>query len=187
MRNQKISFIFFLSLFISFYSYSQRCDSILWSGYNTLQWKHFKGYPDRNSSASALSEASINYHFSRTSNLINFKFFCSFSTCGSWIKAATSYSLLEHEQAHFDLAEYYKRLMVKEVISQKFTSANILEKVQAIATRINSLRIEADELYDIETNYSRNDEKQKEWMKKIRKMVKGLDEYDKSSYLVKLN
>jgi hypothetical protein len=61
------------------------------------------------------------------------------------------------------------------------------EKIEAIAKRIDSLRIEADVLYDTETDYSRNGEKQKEWLKKIRKMLKALDEYDQSSYLVKLN
>jgi hypothetical protein len=185
--SHKIFFIFLLSSIICFCSYSQRCDSILWTGYNTLKWKHFKGYPDRNSQASALSESSINYRFSVTSNLINFKFSCSFSTCASWMKSAASYSLLEHEQIHFDLAEYHKRLMAKEVVSQKFTSHDLTEKIQAIAKRIDALRIEADLLYDTETNYSRNDEKQREWLRKIRKMIKTLDEYDRSSYLVKLN
>jgi hypothetical protein len=187
MGNGKIFFILFLSSFICLCSYSQRCDSILWTGYNTLKWKHFKGYPDRRSQASALSESSINYRFSIASNLINFKFSCSFSTCASWIKTAASYSLLEHEQVHFDLAEYHKRLMAKEVLNQKFTSRDLGEKMDAIAKRIDSLRIEADILYDTETNYSRNEYKQREWLRKIRKMMKTLDEYDRSSYLVKLN
>jgi hypothetical protein len=187
MRNHKIFFTCFLSFFIWFCAYSQRCDSILWMGYNTLKWEHFKGYPDHKSQASALSESSINYQFSITSNLVNFKFSCSFFTCASWIKGATSYSLLEHEQVHFDLAEYHKRLMAKEVVSQHFTSNNFKEKVHAIATRIDALRTEADSLYDRETNYSLNGYKQKEWLRKIRKMVKTLDEFERSGYLVKLN
>lgn len=186
MRSHKIFFIGFFSFFISFCSYSQRCDTILWTGYNKLKWKDFKGYPDQRSPASALSESTINYHFSITSHLINFKFSCSFSTCASWIKTA-SYILLEHEQVHFDLAEYHKRLMAKEMVSQKFTSDHLAEKVDAIANRIDSLRTEADILYDTETNYSRNEYKQKEWLLKIRKMLKALDEFDKPSYLVKLN
>lgn len=187
MRNYKKFYIFFLSCFLSFYSYGQHCDSILWAGHNTLKWKHFKGYPDRNSLASALTESSINYRFTTTSNIISFKFYCSFSTCASWLKAASSYTLLEHEQVHFDLAEYHRRLMVKEVVSQKFTVNDIGQRVDTIARRINALRIELDALYDVETNFSRNGEKQKDWQKKIRKMMKALDDYDKLSYLVRLN
>ena len=77
--------------------------------------------------------------------------------------------------------------MAKEVTSQKFTSKDLAGKMQEIAKRIDSLRIEADILYDTETNYSRNDLKQKEWSRKIRKMMKTLDEYDKPGFLVKLN
>jgi hypothetical protein len=187
MRIAKRFFIFLPPLFFSLCSYSQHCDSIPWSPHHQLKWRYFKGTPDKTVSANAVSEPHIYFHYRAVSNLANFRFACTFSTCHSWVRIATSQSLLVHEQLHFDIAEYYKRLLVKEILSQYFTQANIEEKVNAIWGLISRLSKDTNELYDLDTNHSTIEEKQKEWGKKVRKMLKSVDDYDKDTYIIALH
>jgi hypothetical protein len=187
MRSAKAVFIFFLPLIIPVYMYGQRCDSIPWSMHHGLKWRYFKGKPDKKSTASAISEPHIYFHFTVNANHAGFTFSCTFSTCHSWVKKVKSKNLLQHEQTHFDIAEYYKRLLVKEIRNQHFTAANIAGKVETIGNALHQLRKEADDLYDRETEHSVNEQKQKEWYKRMRKLIKGLRHYRKPGYVVVLH
>jgi len=180
-------YLCFLFLVISpFFAHSQRCDSIEWSAHHHLKWKYFKGKPDKKSTATALSEPHIYYECSITSNFAKLLFSCSFSTCDSWVKGKGTKKLLQHEQTHFDIAEYYMRSLVKEILRQKFSANDVLVRVKAIGDQVKKLRRESDELYDLDTNHSLNEQRQKEWTKKVNKMIRGLDDFDKASYIISL-
>jgi hypothetical protein len=186
MRIAHKNFLFVFLCLLCLSSYAQKCDSIIWSSHRQLKWRDFKGYPDRTSLANAVTEPHIYFHYSAISNLASFRFSCTFSTCNSWAKSAVPHSLLEHEQLHFDLAEYHKRLLVKQIINQRFTSVNLREKVTEIWNLVGKLNKETSALYDMETNHSLNEESQKAWSKKVRKLLKELDEYNKSNYIITL-
>lgn len=177
--------LFFL-LAIPFVSFGQRCDSIPWSAHD-LKWKYFKGKADKNSPSAAMSEIHIYYHFTARNKTADFRFTCSFSMCNSWVKDRVGHGLLDHEQTHFDIAEYFRRLLVKEILAQKLTHANITEKVESIGTLINKLRRETDALYDLETDHSLIENKQKEWMKKVHKLLRKENDFKKDDYRVTLN
>ncbi len=186
MKAERKYFLFLFLIILSFSVYSQHCDSIEWLGRHTLKWKYFKGKPDRKSNANALSEPHIYSEYIITNHSAKFRFSCSFSTCHSWVKRNRTKNLLIHEQTHFDIAEYHKRLLVKEILTQKFTHNDIFTRVKSFGDQIDQLRRKADELHDLETNYSINEQKQKEWTKKIHKLIRKLRDFDKPEYVITL-
>ena len=162
--------------------YTQKCDSIIWHGFNQLKWKNFKGQPDKKSAASALTESRLYFFFTEKNEAVDFKFLASFSTCHSWVKKESTKALLKHEQTHFDIAEYYRRLMAKEMLSLGFSKKIDPNKLNPIAVRYNRLFKEMEDQYDKETNHSIIAKKQKNWSKKIKRKVKDLNEYHPIKY-----
>jgi hypothetical protein len=167
--------------------YCQRCDSIAWSKHHDLKWKNFKALADRRSTADALSDISIFYKISTAERFARFLVTCFFYPCKSWVKRVSTGRLLEHEQTHFDIAEYHKRLLMKEIMNRKFTAANIFSSVEEFGKMITDLRKDMDEVYDLETNHSLNMEKQKEWSIKMSNLLKKLGDYEGGSYIITLN
>ena len=186
MKAGRKHFLFLFLVTMPFSLYSQHCDSIQWSGRHELKWKYFKGKPDRKSNANALSEPHIYYEYFIAGHSAKFRFSCSFSTCHSWVKRTRTKNLLRHEQTHFDIAEYHKRLLVKEILTQRFTLNDVFARVKSFGDQIDQLRRKADEMYDLDTNHSINEQKQKEWTKKIHKLIRKLTDFDKPDYVVTL-
>ena len=170
------------TIFPSIRSYSQKCDTIIWKGFHQLKWKNFKGKPDNKSAASALTAASLYFFFTEKNEAVDFKFIASFSTCHSWVKKDATKDLLKHEQTHFDIAEYHRRLMAKEMLSLGFSKKIDPNKLNPIAVRYNRLFKEMEDQYDKETNHSIIAKKQKSWSKKIKRKVKNLNEYHPIKY-----
>jgi hypothetical protein len=184
MHAKRILWLFAVALVIPFLGSSQRCAEIQWSKHR-LKWRFFRAAPDKASRASALTASNIEHKLSVSGNTAIFHFSSSFSPCLSWVKVKDA-TLLMHEQTHFDLTEYYKRLLVKEILDQKFSARDIAARVREIDDRVNRLRIQANEQYDRETNHSINWEKQKEWTKKVRKMIRKLRRYKKPDQTISL-
>lgn len=187
MKKGMFFFIFVAAFTLPQLCKGQRCDSILWSEHHSLKWRYFKGKPDLKNNMAALSESHIFYEISTANTLAKLFVTCSFLTCKSWVKTTTSHLLLQHEQTHFDIAEYHRRLMVKEVMSQTFSNKDIISRVQAIGLKINQQRFAMDELYDIDTYHSVNEDKQHEWSKKVKKLLRELSAFEKDSYLISLH
>ncbi|MGJ8734513.1 MAG: DUF922 domain-containing protein, partial [Cellulophaga sp.] len=73
-----------------------------------------------------------------------------------------------HEQIHFDIAELYARKM-REKLSKVVPSSNTYKQARAIYTSVNKELDAYQDLYDKETNYSRDLEKQLFWQEKVKK------------------
>lgn len=166
--------------------FCQHCDSIPWSKHHDLKWRNFKALADKRSNADALSDISIFYKISTAERFAKFMVTCFFYPCRSWVKKASTSRLLEHEQTHFDIAEYHKRLLMKEIMNRRFTNTNIFSSVAEFGKMITDLRKDMDEVYDLETSHSLNLEKQKEWTKKMSTLLKKLDDYEGGSYIITL-
>ena len=171
-----------ITIFSTIPGNSQKCDSILWKGFRQLKWKNFKGKPDNKSAASALTEAHLYFFFIEKNESVDFKFIASFSTCHSWVKKNATKDLLKHEQTHFDIAEYHRRLMAKEMLELHFSKKMDLHKLNLITILYNRLFKEMEDQYDKETNHSIIAKKQKNWSKKIKRKVKDLNEYHPIKY-----
>ena len=81
--------------------------------------------------------------------------------------------ILGHEQLHFDISELYARKLKKRLESERYAYGTVKTKVKSIYRKINEELDIYQNLYDAETNFSRNMDKQAEWKLNITMALKG--------------
>ena len=126
----------------------------------------------KNSPYVSLTHSSIQMVYGGENNSLRFIIQTVFYPKTSWKKKKSiNDHILKHEQGHFDLTEYYARLLRKGVSELEF------KKFSTIDAQINKLfkkySKEADKIqddYDEETNHSIDKEEQTRWNKKIAKI-----------------
>ena len=74
-----------------------------------------------------------------------------------------------HEQGHFDITEIYARKLDNALRDYNFNPKRFKTDLDEIYKDIMEEKEELQNQYDLETDYSRNKEKQTEWLKKIQK------------------
>lgn len=181
----KIKFIFILYLLLSI----QICNAqnnnngkILWDEKRPLTWKDFKGHADNSSPYDAVTHGATMFKIANVSgNDYKFIMTVDFDPKTSWVKAKKdSDELLSHEQCHFDLFEAYARIFVRKIEEGKILGGkNFIDKIQKIYNDTFAELMKVQHKYDDETDHSKNEKKQKEWSKKIQKML------DENKYFVK--
>ena len=168
----------FLLLSVSLSSIGQSRDEelISWNEGKKLTWADYKGNArtDADAVASTATYLGIEYNFSNKG--FGYTITCSFSKTRSWGLHKTDY-ILAHEQGHFDIAEIFARKLNMQLSGYKFEKNNFKTDLKKIYDTITSEKEKMQNDYDRETNHSINKEQQKEWLKKIEKMLNGLEEY----------
>lgn len=164
------------------FSFAQ--DTIYWSKNKKLSIEDFKENSPKQSEFKAVSNVGIDYKV-LSNDLdyilsVNAVFFCK----DSWFEDKTSTHLLNHEQRHFDIMEIYARLSRKSLSNRTYTIDSIIQEYNRITDMIDIQCNLVQEIYDEETNLSRNIECQAEWDKYIDQMLKELEAY--SNPIVKL-
>lgn len=162
---------FLLFICISHFGFSQEEKTMEWNVSKKLSWSDFKDNPPASSPIAAVTASGISYEFSAVSDVgkmdIDFNVHAYFYPEKSWYRPKVCNNLiLSHEQLHFDITELFARKMRNELSAKTFT-ANIKTEVKVIYERIIKELSEYQELYDNETNFSRNTGKQLQWNKKI--------------------
>lgn len=156
-------------------------EEIAWSSGYRLNWKDFTGVAPTGAEAAATTASGISYSFStyyvNGEMKVDFKVQSFFYPNKSWYRPAICNDVtLLHEQLHFDISEVFARKMNREMARTKF-SKNIKQEVRTIYKRILRELDKFQNQYDLETDFSRNFEKQKTWQKQITRLLDG----DKSS------
>jgi hypothetical protein len=152
-------------------AYEVQEKTILWKKNQKLSWTDFKGIP-QNSQAAAVTASGLTYSFStiKKNNVIvdiNFEVSSFFYPYKSWYQPALCDSLiLSHEQLHFDITEVYAEKFRVRLAAAAFTN-NAKAEVKAIYDQVTRELNKYQNLYDAETNFSRDLEQQLLWNKKI--------------------
>jgi len=176
----KVKFKIILILSIIFVSFGNTGseDKIIWDRNNKLSWDDFNGIPPNDSlDIGALTYYGFDYSLLTTYNRkpISFTSNLYFRKNRSWVRIKIPTGLI-HEQGHFDLAAIYLRKFRKEV----FYNANNIHSLKDCDEIYYRSTIELDSLqyiYDIETNYSRNQVGQKRWNDSIAVWLDRYKEY----------
>lgn len=152
--------------------FGQQGEEVLWQHDKRLEWSDFKGKPSRASNASAVTASGITYSFSSMRKNgkieVDFQVNSYFYPEESWVSSATPDTLiLDHEQLHFDITEIFTRKLRLKFAEATYTD-NIKKEVGAIYKQILKELRDYQNLYDKETNFSRNYEKQLEWNEKVK-------------------
>ncbi len=148
-----------------------------WNINRHLVWDDFKAAPDTNSRNAALTTSAIQFNFTYDGHNLNYTITCQFDKNKSWGKVKTDY-ILSHEQGHFDITEIYARKLNKSMKEYSVGNVKSLNKDlnKIYQTTMHELNRYQD-VYDGETNFSINKEKQAEWLEKISKELKDLNDY----------
>ncbi|NIK92479.1 hypothetical protein GZ212_10000 [Mangrovimonas sp. CR14] len=178
----KLVFWILLCLSPFFISDKSSEPSIKWSGAQKLQWDDFKGKPNNNTKAVALTASGIVFEYAlKTSddNIIGFepKVNAFFYPEKSWVKLADTTSvILNHEQLHFDITELHARRFRMELGAVKI-SRQLVQDIDRLHLQINRDWAKMQENYDRETNFSRDLANQLKWQAYISTQLKQLESY----------
>ncbi|MES2279165.1 MAG: DUF922 domain-containing protein [Bacteroidota bacterium] len=163
-----------------------KCDSIIWKADRKLTWGDFQGEPV----LSGMVAAKTHYDFVRTWAAHGFtlktKMVCSFNPCKSWSRNKKSDNLLAHEQGHFDIAEYFRRLYNKRVAEATYSKSTIVSVMKSIYQNINTECETMQENYDTQTTHGLTKDKQVEWLQKIAGLLDATKPFDQEEVEVKL-
>lgn len=181
---RRFKYFFWGFLFI----YSVRCiaqdtsEFIDWSAKRRLAWNDFEAPVNKNSDAAANTSTYLGLEYNVRNNVFNYKVACRFSKNKSWGLVKNEW-ILRHEQGHFDITEIFARTLHKAVGEYKFNKDNYRADLDKIYKEVLTQKEQLQSLYDRESDYSRNKEKQEEWLRKIGKMLEDTREYAEYNYL----
>lgn len=176
VRNRLAMKIVLLLFTVSFISPFQQANLIEWSASRKLLWEDFRAQPNPNSTNAALTSSSINIEFNYNNTGLRYTIKCRFDKNRSWGRIKNEH-ILAHEQGHFDIAELHARRLNKAMKNYVFNNKTVSKDVNAIYDSIMRLHNETQNLYDTETNYSRDFTTQEEWEKKIFNELKSMEPY----------
>jgi len=169
--------IFASILLLPLFALSQSEEELIkWSADKKLQWKDYLSEPDNNSDAAASTSTRIGFEYHIRDNNLTYTLSCNFSKTRSWGRHKNAY-ILSHEQGHFDIAEIFTRKLAKALSEYKFKTSSYKNDLKKIYTDTMQDKEKFQQQYDNETDYSRNNEKQAEWLKKIEGMLAALKSF----------
>ena len=161
---------------ISFAQESGSEELVDWKASQRLVWSDYKGSPDQQSDAAALTATYLGIEYEITEKGFSWKIQCRFSKTRSWGKSKTDY-ILQHEQGHFDIAEIFARKLNKKLKDYKFDKGSFRKDLKKIYDGITSEKEKFQDKYDKETDHSRKKEEQAKWIKKIDEELKEYQSY----------
>jgi hypothetical protein len=147
-------------------------DTIHYDSGRKLAWPDFKGKPDTESRAGAITESGFGYRMSmnsyNTRTSVNITVYCYFNKNKSWVKKGmkTAYALL-HEQHHYDITYINTCLFIKKLKEAKLNKSNYISAVEKIYDDCFAALNAMQDAYDGETSNGRIEAMQLIWNKKI--------------------
>lgn len=154
----------------------ENSDTIYYSTANKLEWGDFKGRPDNNSIALAITSSGFGFSAGiQTRNgkgTLNINVYCYFNKNKSWVKQdkASDYAL-NHEQHHFDVSYIATVRFFERLKTAKFTFANYNDLLNNIYQESTNELENLQNDYDGQTKNGRLEHVQKQWNGKIATML----------------
>lgn len=152
---------------------------IRWKEGDRLTWKQFQGKGRKNSPEAARTTSSINFSYTFDGDkTVKFEAFAAFHLKESWVKKGKEGPhLLEHEQRHFDVTEWFVRKLRKEVSNHRFTRRRLASDYDRLFEDAHAELQQMQRQYDRETRHSLNKEEQAKWEKRIDRELRALSKY----------
>lgn len=167
---------------------SQNDGGYIYWGDRQLTWKDFQGEIPTDSKFDALTHSLISLDFQGEGVVLEFEIHTIFDPSKSWKKSGVNEYVLKHEQGHFDITEYYSRVLRKKLKTTRYKSLEtISDEVKDLFNESFDAANELQLKYDKETGHSINKRKQKRWNKKIRRMLKSMRSYSNPKLKVNIS
>jgi len=171
-----------LSVFILLLLFKGDTKEFSWNEDYMLTWEDFKGEPDYQSEAVAVTASGITFGFSiKESDTkvydLTTEVEAHFYPEHSWYKKERANAhILGHEQLHFNITELHVRRFRKQ-IKQLALDKTLKSKLKALHEKINTELASMQNDYDYQTNSSIDKAQQILWQKKIDDALLKLDAY----------
>ncbi|MDP9230399.1 MAG: hypothetical protein M3O67_06985 [Bacteroidota bacterium] len=173
----KLQKYFLTLLLIPFFGFVKDNDEFIdWSESRRLGWDDFVAPVNNKSDAAASTSTYLGLEYNIRDNSFNYRIACRFYKTKSWGLVKNNW-ILNHEQGHFDITEIFARLLNKAMSEYVFNYKTYRKDVNTIYQNYMKQKELFQELYDTETDYSRNKKVQEEWLKKIEVLLKETEEY----------
>lgn len=147
-----------------------------WQDGYRLKWSDFEARPDHFTYMDATTESGIVFSWSCDYQGFHLETYAMFDKAKSWVKKSEANDyLLAHEQAHFDITEIHARKLRQrfaEMISPCRKGRYAIQKAADVIYQESS---DMQNLYDQQTNHSKNKLIQKRWLEKIAIELKRLE------------
>ncbi|GHC63038.1 DUF922 domain-containing protein [Ulvibacter litoralis] len=162
-------------LFVFFFSSESDPVKINWDENKKLTWSDFKAQPSEGADyvASTSSGISFSYSYKLLEEKLTYDFTVQsyFYPEESWYKEAyVSEYILKHEQTHFDISELHARILRKRISEASFSKA-IKKEMKAIYQKVEGERQTMQNLFDSESEHSKNKEKEYQWEQYVTKQL----------------
>lgn len=156
---------------ISYSKYPEDNSKIYYSKERKLRWSDFKK-TNKPGDVAAETVSEISYEFSSFKGKVEIGVICAFHKNLSYCNRGnnTDY-ILNHEQRHFDISYLFSIYLKKRFASDKDLN---IERANDIYNKTISDWNKFQELYDSETNHSRNKASQEIWDRHIDKLLNEL-------------
>ncbi len=135
---------------------------IPWLHERMLEWEDFQSAPNRKSDAVASTSTSLGLAYQLKNRQLSFSITCAFSKSKSWGTLKTDY-ILAHEQGHFDITEIYARKLHQALSFYRFNPKTYGQDINRIYQRIVKEKEHFQNLYDGQSDHSRNKRIQANW------------------------
>jgi len=162
------------------------CDSIVWRADRPLTWEDYKGRPDTNTRVASTTNSGFVRTWEAKGYTLRTVMVTTFYPCLSWSKNKASARLLRHEQIHFDITEYFKRLYYKRIAEATYSPATLPGLMKSIYQNILTESQAMQQEYDLQTTHSLNAEQQAAWEQKVAGLLASLKAWDKYELIVEL-
>lgn len=162
------------------------CDTILWSATKKLAPSDFKDVADTSKTVIAFTLTKFGYKAIPQIGSVIINTSTYFYPCSSWLNKANINNSMVHEQLHFDIAEYHKRLFLKRVSETRSSEDMFAVSTKAIFRDVADQRRAMNMEYDKQTNYGQNEQEQSKWNIKIANLLTDLEKYSGNTTTVTL-
>ncbi|AUC75739.1 hypothetical protein CW732_08650 [Olleya sp. Bg11-27] len=173
----------YLFMFAGFFLLqSDAMEELEWNANYKLSWSDFKGQPNPDTDAVAVTASGITFSYSlqrRNKKIEGFKTVVKafFYPEHSWCKSEkVDTHVLGHEQLHFDITELHARIF-RARITKVVLNDSLPQIFQEMHDTIDLELADMQHNYDSESAYSINVEGQKKWKDSVAIRLKALDKF----------
>lgn len=172
----------------SFFAFSQSNETIIWSKNRKLTKQDFRQNKSLSDIDSAKTFCEIRtIQTALYPDSIYIEVVCLFNSELSLINPQSSNEVLKHQQGYFDIAEIIAREIRKTYSEHISTDISYTSEYLEIifGELFYEEKNKIEQQYALETNYGQNVEAQKQWDKKIERLLAEYRDYDKLRVVIK--
>lgn len=147
-----------------------------WLTDRKLIWEDFLCAPKKNTDAVASTSTALGIAYQIKNGELSYQITCNFAKQRSWGSLKTEY-ILAHEQGHFDITEIYARKLNQMLQDYQLNRSTFQKDINAIYEKVVKGKEDMQQVYDGQTDHSRNKAKQQEWLNRIEQLLADSEPY----------